>query len=159
MRKAYKRKYAFLFEVRFIYFRLSVCMSFTRNGMNLMCHGIIILIKHDFMLGGECVNRREKYKAKLGELFDIPVNAFSGMTTVEIRGFYEVMIQGCTGISDYSPSLCVLSTYQDNIVVCGKDLKLTVFGEDRIVIHGTVESVSRKEGSGGDIPDSRKDKR
>ena len=66
--------------------------------MNLMCHGIIILIKHDFMLGGECVNRREKYKAKLGELFDIPVNAFSGMTTVEIRGFYEVMIQGCTGI-------------------------------------------------------------
>ena len=97
------------------------------------------------MLGGECVNRREKYKAKLGELFDIPVNAFSGMTTVEIRGFYEVMIQGCTGISDYSPSLCVLSTYQDNIVVCGKDLKLTVFGEDRIVIHGTVESVSRKE--------------
>ena len=111
------------------------------------------------MLGGECMNRREKYKAKLGELFDIPVNAFSGMTTVEIRGFYEVMIQGCTGISDYSPSLCVLSTYQDNIVVCGKDLKLTVFSEDRIVVHGTVESVSRKEENCDDITDSRKDKR
>ncbi len=159
MRKAYKRKYAFLFAVRFIYFRLSVCVSFARNGMNLMCHGIIILIKRDFMLGGECMNRREKYKAKLGELFDIPVNAFSGMTTVEIRGFYEVMIQGCTGISDYSPSLCVLSTYQDNIVVCGKDLKLTVFSEDRIVVHGTVESVSRKEENCDDITDSRKDKR
>lgn len=88
---------------------------------------------------------KDRFKVRLGELLDIPVNAFSGMMTVEIRGFYEIMIHGCRGITDYSENTCILSSDKFDVVISGCGLELNVFNDDRIIIRGEIESVMKKE--------------
>lgn len=94
------------------------------------------------------MGRLEEYRARFGHFLDIPQNAFGRTATVEIRGFYETMVQGCSGILDYSSSVIVLDSPQGKIIISGKDLRINVFSEDRLIILGTVESICKGERDG-----------
>ena len=90
-------------------------------------------------------------RTKMGRFLDIPLNAFSDTVTAEIRDFCELMIQGCTCIREYSPSLIALDSSGGRVIVCGTDMVLTVFSPERIVIHGKIESVSKGEAIAHDV--------
>ena len=94
------------------------------------------------------MGRFEEYRTRLGNFLDIPQNTFGKTATVEIKGFCETMVEGCSGILDYSPSSVVLASPQGKIIIAGKDLRISVFSDDRVVIFGTVENVSKGEYNG-----------
>lgn len=94
------------------------------------------------------MGRLDEYREKLGRFLDVPRNAFGQTVTVEIRGFSEVMVQGCKGILDYSPSVVILDSPQGKIIISGNELSINVFSDDRLVILGIVENVRKGDQNG-----------
>ena len=94
------------------------------------------------------MGRLDEYKARLGYFFDLPQDTIGKAATVEIRGFREVMVLGCTGILDYSTSAVVLESRQGKILISGSDMRISVFSDDRVVIYGEIDCVSKGESNG-----------
>lgn len=94
------------------------------------------------------MGRLDEYKARLGYFFDVPQDTVGKTATVEIRGFREVMILGCTGILDYSTSAVILESRQGKIVITGCDMRISVFSDERVIIYGVIDCVSKGESNG-----------
>ena len=74
--------------------------------------------------------------------FDLPSEPLPGQPIVELAGCGRVLIENHFGVTEYScQSVCVKVKY-GYIHICGDNLKIVRMSKQRLVICGSVESIS-----------------
>lgn len=90
--------------------------------------------------------QRRGFIEKIMHKIDIPCDAAPGNMYLELICDRDVIVGGCTGISEYFSDKVTLCGGNVSISVSGSGLELFSFTDDRVKISGTVENISIKRG-------------
>lgn len=85
--------------------------------------------------------QEQKKKPGLGELFDIPKAAFSGVMQIELSGNTEAVVDGCTGILEYDENIIKLAGGKMGVKFTGRNLQIKVLTHDSAIIEGFIIGV------------------
>jgi sporulation protein YqfC len=80
-------------------------------------------------------------KGAVQKTFDIPIEALSNISQLEILSNKEAIIEGCKGILEYDDTLIRISTNKMEIKFLGENLTLRCLTSENIVVEGKIFSV------------------
>lgn len=92
-------------------------------------------------------NRKENetseknYRKRINEIFDIPYSAMSGTAKIEISDNNEAVIDGCSGILEYSDNIVKLSAGKMAIKFFGRGLEIKALTKDSAVVSGFIMNI------------------
>lgn|GEM_PF-4427053 len=86
-----------------------------------------------------------RLRERLTDALDMPLEAISAGSTVEIAAAREAVVCGCLSVLEYSPACVVLRTRAGRIRVCGDGLRMCSLLGDRITVSGRIEAVYTEE--------------
>lgn len=87
--------------------------------------------------GGE---RRER-GLDIARMLEIPQGALSGMAQIELSGNREAVVDGCSGILEYTQSEIKINTPNMVVKFSGRGLRIRVMTSSSMVIEGFFTSV------------------
>jgi len=82
---------------------------------------------------------RRKKTDFLSEFFSFPADTFVNYPSVHIKGNREIIIDGCTGLLNYSVDNVVVETRFCKMIICGRSLNLHNLSEKIISIRGFIQ--------------------
>ena len=88
---------------------------------------------------------------RLRRMLDIPADAIGGASHIEVFGYCELEVSGCTGLEEYSDTRIVLLICDGSLTVEGKGLELSSFSEGFIRVNGRLDVIAfgKREKRGG----------
>ena len=90
--------------------------------------------------------RRAHVYEKVAHFLEVPQELVANVPVFVIRGRHEIEISGCSGITEYSDELIVLSVGRDKFTVRGKHLELADFSDSVLYVRGNIDSVAFEGG-------------
>ena len=87
---------------------------------------------------------------KLTDLFDIPSSVLPWGMDIEIRNDHDVLVDGCTGITEYTTERIVFRSKGMCAIVEGEGFELYTFADGRVRVSGKVSGVMLKRGDSDD---------
>lgn len=75
----------------------------------------------------------------LSEFFALPADTFANYPSVHIKGNREIIIDGCTGLLNYSEENVVIETRFCKINIAGRSLNLHNLSDKIISIRGFIQ--------------------
>lgn len=87
-----------------------------------------------------------RFRRKMGELLDMPVEVTSELPKITMSGFDEVVIENFEGILEYEEFFIRIKTYVGNVIINGFNMKLTQLNSEDIMIKGIISSISFEKG-------------
>lgn len=96
------------------------------------------------------MNRSEKepFLERLRRTLDIPADALGGHSHIEVFGFCELELDGCSSLEEYSDSRIVLLLCDGCLTVIGEGLELSSFSNGAMRVNGQIRSISFEQGKG-----------
>lgn len=91
---------------------------------------------------------REAYLNILSSTLNIPTDILAGDPIITIIGRNEITIENYKRIIEYTSKNIKIKTNIGNILIQGKDMKISYFGEDEMKIAGKFELIKHYEVSG-----------
>lgn len=83
---------------------------------------------------------------RLMHALDVPCDALPGNMSLEIIGDSDVIVGGCSGVSEYSGERVVLCSQSMTIGISGDGLELSTFADDIVRITGKVLNIEISRG-------------
>lgn len=81
---------------------------------------------------------------RVAEALDLPADAVSGASRVEVVGAREVFVTNHGGIIEYTPELVALAGSGTTIAIRGSELELVSMSVSELSVRGTIFSVEFK---------------
>lgn len=83
---------------------------------------------------------------KVARFLEVPQELVSGVPVFVIRGRHEIEISGCSGITEYSDDVIVLTVGRDRFTVKGTCLELADFRDSVLYVRGNIDSAAFEGG-------------
>lgn len=81
---------------------------------------------------------------RVSACFDLPIETAVGITRVTIAGNHRVHVENHKGIAEYGDQHIVIHGSRQDIVICGRDLRLRSMSNYELVILGNVQTLELK---------------
>ena len=78
---------------------------------------------------------------KVMDAFELPKNKSGIITSLNITGVHEALVEGHKGIIEYTDTVIRLNTPQFIMKLCGANLEITGVSEEYIMIKGIITGV------------------
>jgi len=78
---------------------------------------------------------------RLTDILDIPSSVLPWGMDIEIRNDHDVLIDGCTGITEYTAERVVFKGKGMSVTVEGEDFELYTFADGRVRVSGKVSGL------------------
>lgn len=85
--------------------------------------------------------RRRRLFDRLMQALDVPCDVMPGNMSLEIIGDSDVIVGGCTAISEYSDEKVILCGTKMRISVIGEQFELSAFADDVVKVSGKVSNI------------------
>ena len=82
-----------------------------------------------------------KWKSRIKESLDIPVDMFSNISQMEVLSNREVIIEGCKNIIEYDDTLIRIAVKNMEIKFFGEKLNLCCLNTDNVIIEGKLQTI------------------
>lgn len=92
------------------------------------------------MKGCEAVMKKP-LSEKMMDAFELPKNKSGIITSINITGIHEALVEGHKGIIEYTDKTIKLNTPQFIMKINGADLEITEVAEEYIAIKGIIVGV------------------
>lgn len=89
---------------------------------------------------------KEKYKDKVSELLEIPVEIMGDSTRISMVENKIIYFEGNNKIEDYYSHFIKIKTYKNTIIIDGKNMVIKGMGDKELVIEGEIMSISYNGG-------------
>jgi len=83
-----------------------------------------------------------RFRRRLGELLEMPVEVTSELPKITLSGFDEVIIENFIGILEYEEFFIRIKTYIGNVIINGFNMKLTQLNSEDIKVTGIISNMS-----------------
>ena len=90
--------------------------------------------------------RREHIYEKVARFLEVPQELVANVPVFVIRGRHEIEISGCSGITEYSDDVIVLTVGRDKFTVRGNCLELADFRDCVLYVRGNIDSAAFEGG-------------
>ena len=87
-----------------------------------------------------------RFKRRVGDLLEMPVEVTSELPKITISGFDEVVIENFVGILEYEEFFVRVKTYIGNVIINGFNMKLTQLNSEDIMVKGIISNISFEKG-------------
>ena len=87
-----------------------------------------------------------RFRRKMGELLEMPVEVTSELPKITISGFDEIIIENFVGILEYEEFFVRIKTYIGNVIINGFNMRLTQLNSEDIMVKGIISNVSFEKG-------------
>lgn len=88
------------------------------------------------------MKRRNEIVRRTTEALDVPGDLFPGMPLIELYGNRRVLIENHRGVAGYTCCAISICTDLGIYLICGKHLEIVNMTKHRLVVAGTIESVT-----------------
>lgn len=87
-----------------------------------------------------------RFRRKVGELLEMPVEVTSDLPKITIAGFDEVIIENFIGILEYEEFFIRIKTHIGNVIINGFNMKLTQLNSEDLMVKGIISNMSFEKG-------------
>ena len=87
-----------------------------------------------------------RFRRKMGELLEMPVEVTSELPKITISGFDEIIIENFVGILEYEEFFVRIKTYIGNVIINGFNMRLTQLNSEDIMVKGIISNINFEKG-------------
>ena len=87
-----------------------------------------------------------RFRKKMGELLEMPVEISSNLPKITISGFDEIIIENFAGILEYEEFFIRIKTHIGNVIINGFNMKLTELNQEDIMVTGIISNINFEKG-------------